>query len=115
MEAWILHIREDYVSHFGLIDHKDTYSAWSTEKQAYKHASVYLLKISQHFYVEPLGNALALQDAITSLVEADKISKAIALVNRYSEMIKPSHLGETASNKVTIAIIKSKFLGSAFE
>lgn len=110
MEAWILHIREEYIDSSDQISNKNHYSAWATTKQAEKEAARWLKNHTN--YTGPFQDGL--RQAIRSLLEIDKTREAIELINECSCAIK-SQVSLQGYNKIHIIIEKSRFLGSAFE
>lgn len=113
MEAWILHIRTERYTSENYLTHHDKYSAWMTEKQAYKAAAKQLREWVEN-HNGPLYNHHNLGEAVKALIEADCNEQAIALVNEYS-VAEPYKSLSGTSAKVYINITQSTFLGSAFE
>lgn len=114
MEAWILHIKtEHYLSENELYP-VDKYSAWMTEKQAYKAVAKFLKEASEDHWKGPFVDHYTLRETVKVLVEADYIEQAINLVNEYSAA-SPHKSGRVGSAKVHISIHQSTFLGSPFE
>jgi hypothetical protein len=117
MEAWILHIREEREDSLHEIHHSDIYSAWSTEKQAYKAAGKWFVEVVVNStWKNPFYRQSALSDALLALVEAQRVEEAVNLVNECSQRVAatPGITG-SGSKKITIKITQSKFLGSVFE
>lgn len=116
MEAWIVHIRESSIHYKDQVYHADNYSAWSTEKQAYKAIAKFLLEATELHYRGPFVHDDELRLAVKALVEAEKIKEAIGLVIKYSRMEEISGSDTNPrSHKVEINIKQSKFLGSVWE
>lgn len=114
MEAWILHIEETCQDEYGKLIPKHSYSAWSTEKQAYKNAANFLKEQADLIFSGAFRSHSSLKSAIVILIDSEKILEAINLVNDYSVSTKNT-MNQAGSNKVQIKIVKSKFLGSVFE
>jgi hypothetical protein len=114
MEAWILHIREEYQTESKTIQHYDKYNAWMNEKQAYKAAGKFLMEKTLLDYSGPFVDHQALRSAVRALVECDKIIEAVDLVNNHSEA-SPHKNSRSSSHKIHIEITQSTFLGSPFE
>lgn len=117
MEAWILHIREEREDSLHEIDCTDTYSAWSTEKQAYKAAGKWFVQvITDTTWRNPFYRQDSLSNAILALIQAEKMEEAVNLANECSRRTPPTRgLSSSGSKKITIKITQSKFLGSVFE
>jgi hypothetical protein len=115
MEAWILHIRED--SKNGAEDPPYTianyYSAWSTEKQAFRAAGEYIQKINS--FTQKMSNTLL--KAAQTLVNLDQVELAVDLLNEQCSRIEflPGFHPPTLSRKFIFTIRQSTFLGNVFE
>jgi len=106
MEAWILHIHEEFP---GDGYQRDKYSSWATEKQAIKAAGEFIKGLT-HSEIE-----LVLLPSLYELVDQDKIDLAIQLINNYSRFNIQNPTKETNLYKYNIKIVKSTFQGSPFE
>jgi len=118
MEAWILHIEEKWFSREQGADverSKNQYSAWATERQAWKAGGSFLVESR---WSDIFNNRDALVIAVESLVEMDKIKEAIQLVNEYTNPEKELPVAAHNRNRARgcrIHITKSTFFGSPFE
>jgi hypothetical protein len=121
MEAWIVHIREEWITDQKLIgDEKITtmadnnkYSVWATEQQALKNAAEYLKDEALDSWSPVFYKKIELREAMISLIDSNKISSAISLVNKYTTTYPIEQ--NPKPRKVNIVINQSKFLGSPFE
>lgn len=130
MEAFILHINKTHhefeSKHFNAdgkatiikfdtpkIIINDFYSAWCTEKQAYKEAARILFESCEKYYSYTslfYGSSLpALLQAVKILINGEFFKEAVKLISEYD--FSNTH------SKITIKIniIQSTFKGSAFE
>ncbi len=108
MDAWILHIREEWLNSEQKLAHEDRYSAWMSEKQALGQAAEWLS--SQIKYDTSFQRHIALRNALRCLIADHHIEEAIALTNRYT-----SPEANFSGHHHVITITKSTFQGSPFE
>jgi hypothetical protein len=116
MEAWILHIKKDFFDSECVLRGTNDYGAWSSEKQAHREAGKYLLSqvSEERWFQGDFCDDQVLCTAVNDLIQASCIETAIALTNLYSRAVA-YHPGRNSSKKVSIRIIRSKFLGSVFD
>ena len=89
----------------------EKYSAWATEKLAYCAVRDFVAKKDHQ-----LRLPYSLLKTVEILVAAEEnIHLAISLINRYSNFNKYEQDDKSNYSQYKIEIIKSKFLGSAFE
>lgn len=113
MEAWIVHIERQEAGSQKHYTYNE-YSAWASEKHAYKFAAKWLMGKTELDGFGPFANDNELREATRALIEVDKVKEAVALVNKYSRM-EDYKERRTLSNKIQITITQSKFLGSVWE
>jgi hypothetical protein len=112
MEAWILHIRIQYIEYYPEehVAAADEYSVWSSEKLALKAAGKYIKTINRW---QLQGT---LREVANTLVEQGTVNLAIDLLNKYGkhENIKEGTITHQYRH-YQINIVKSIFQGSPFE
>lgn len=112
MDAWILHIRIEYVEYYPEehVDVANSYSAWASENLALKAAGKYIQAIGRSQLQETL------RDVANTLVQQGTTQLAIDLLNKYGkyENIKQGSL-TCQYRHYKINIVKSTFQGSPFE
>lgn len=115
MKAWIVHYQNIYndAKHT-----RNTYTAWSSEKQAQKSASEYIVDICKKY--GSMYKALpAISNAINTLLDCNKFDEAFRLFNEYARFpsfrygSEPSE--EPVYEKHVIVIQESKFLGHVLD
>jgi hypothetical protein len=111
MEAWIVNIEQKYYRH-DAERCKNDYSAWATEKQAWKAVSEFLIKEE---WSGIFSGRHALRKAVKTLLDFDKIEDAAQLVNTYTEAEKTDSAVNSAPSACRITVVKSTFSGSPFE
>ena len=111
MDTWILHIQiEDSVEKKDKSHISNRYSTWASEKQALKAAGLFIKEELFNWYLD----AVLLHSAC-ALVDRDMIPLAIKLINTYSQFDATGEHSKTKLKQFHFSIIKSTFLGSAFE
>jgi hypothetical protein len=118
MEAWVAHIREEWLvdgKKDNPIRYDDRYSVWTTHKQALKSVAEFLKEEAHKSWSNLFVGRSELSFAIQALIETNNIEAAIGLMNKYTILEPPSSGSSRVPHKIIIKVEETKFLGSPFE
>lgn len=110
MDAYILHIREEYAPE-NKWSIKNKYSAWCTEKQAFNEIKKYL---EAPAFRSPFYEQEILIKSALALLNAEQYNDVLLIINEYSKATTPDKNGYKSA-KITLTVTKSTFRGSVFE